>query len=235
MVRRPDGSDWHGPLPIHEANFAVWATLQVHDGRAHATYRTTGEHSFIGYRSLSLAERTFDQAKDVEVSVPPDDGNLFVANASALLIGPFGERTVVYPVAGRSFDGGRGQLLVAHAGHDGEWRTNVLADDPPLPSGNVAHEHFALARGPGKQAIAIYSKVHEAHRVLYRRILEDGVPMEPARVLARSDVSGAFERIVAMRDGRIATRLLAVVSGTGMAKVGVRAVLAQRNVPTRWQ
>ena len=105
-----------------------------------------------------------------------------------------------------------------------------------MKSGNVAHEHFALVRGPGPQAIALYSKVSEKFRVLYRRILDNGKPMEPERCVARSKLDGAYKRIVGMRDGRIQTGIWAVVSGDGDgAKLGARAILAPRPVKTRWQ
>lgn len=234
MMRGPNDRDWRGPFPVNTSHYAVWGNLQLHDGRAHTTFRSSPSHSIIGYRSFALAGEAFDQPAPVEVSVRPDSGR-FVANASSLLIGPFGERTVVYPAGNEEHDG-KGQLLVAYAEAGDEWHTEVLVEDPPLAHGNVAHEHFALVRGPGRQAIALYSKIAEQHRVLYQRVIDGGSPMGPERVLARSELGGAYSRIVGQRDPRLDTGMLAVVSGQGDAvRLGVRAVLAPRGGKTRWQ
>lgn len=238
MIREPGQpkAKWAGPFPVHVNRYGVWANLQIRDGRAHTTYRTSGGRSKIGYRSFSLADRKYDQGKDVEVSVLPKTGR-HVANASSLVVGPFGNRTVLYPAAAhgvRVVD--NGQLLIAHAGNDNKWHTEVLCDDPKMKSGNVAHEHFALVQGPGAQAIAIYSKISEDFKVLYRRILENGKPMGKQRVIARSDLAGAYYRIVSMRDARVRSGVWAVVAGTKEGEaLGVRAVLAPRSPKTRWQ
>lgn len=234
LLRANPQAKWQGPYPVHTNTYGVWANLQLHDGRAHTTYRSSPSHSIIGYRSFSLAAKQFDQKKDVEISVRPKSGR-YVSNASSLLVGPFGDRTVVYPAAASQREK-KGQLLLAYSEDGEKWKTTVLADDPPMANGNVAHEHFALVRGPGRQAIALYSKVSEKHRVLYRRIVDGGRTMEAEREIARSDVDGAFKRIVAMRDGRLSTGVWAVVSGHDEAeKLGVRAVLAPRPMRTRWQ
>ena len=234
MVRRAHGREWRGPLPLHTHRYGVWTNLQVHDGRAHATFRTSPSHSMIGYRSLALSDLGFEQDEEHEVSVRPDSG-LRVANASSLLVGPFGERTVLYP-AGADDRGGKGRLLVAHAAPGEPWRTEVLVDDPPLAVGNVAQEHFALVRRPGRQAIALYSKVRERHRVLYRRVLEQGRPMEPERAIARSELPDAYVRVSAMRDPRLDGPLWALVSGDGAgAALGVRAVRAPGTFTARWR
>lgn len=238
MIREPGKpkAKWAGPFPVHVSSCGVWANLQVRDGRAHTSYRTSRRRSIIGYRSFSLADRKYDQATDVDVSVTPKSGR-HVANASSLVVGPFGHRTVLYPAAAhgiRVVD--NGQLLIAFAGDDGKWHTEVLCDDPRINSGNVAHEHFALVQGPGAQAIAIYSKVCEGFKVLYRRILENGKPMEQERVIARSNLRGAYSRIVSMRDARVRSGVWAVVDGTKEGEaLGVRAVLAPRPPKTRWQ
>lgn len=234
MLRAPQAAKWQGPFPVHTNTYGVWANLQLHDGHAHTTYRTSPSHSIIGYRSFSIGDKTFDQPKDVEVSVQPKSGR-YVSNASALLVGPFGDRTVVYPAAASARDR-NGQLLLAYSRDGADWQTTVLAEDPPMANGNVSHEHFAVVRGPGRQAIAIYSKVAEQYRVLYRRIVDGGKPMEDEKVVARSDVAGAFQRIVAMRDERVTSNVWALVVGLGEASsLGVRAVLAPRPMRTRWQ
>lgn len=234
MMRGPNDTGWRGPFAVNTSSFAVWGNLQLHEGRAHTTFRSSPSHSIIGYRSFALGGEEFDQPAPVEISVRPDSGR-FVSNASSLLIGPFGGRTVVYP-AGNSATDGKGQLLVAHAEYGQQWRTEVLVDDPPLAHGNVPHEHFALVRGPGRQAIALYSKIAEHHRVLYQRVIDGGQPMGPERVLARSDVDGAYWRIVGQRDARLETGMLAVVSGRGDGeRLGVRAVRSPRDPRTRWQ
>jgi len=236
MTLQPGQKKWSGPYPIHTNRYGVWANLQVRDGRVHTTYRSSPSHSIIGYRSFSLANQKYDQKKDVEVSVQPKTGRS-VANASALVVGPFGNRTVVYPAAKHpSNRAGNGQLLIAFAGADDKWRTEVLCEDPKMASGNVGHEHFALVKGPGPQVIALYSKVSEDHKVLYRRIVDSGKPMGPERVVARCDKKGAFHRIVAVRDPRYRTGIWAVVAGSDEAiTLGVRAVLAPRPPSTRWQ
>lgn len=236
MVRELDKAEWKGPFPVHTNMYGVWANLQIRDGLAHTTYRSSPGRSIIAYRSFSLATQKYEQRKDVEVSVLPKTGRT-VANASSLVVGPFGNRTVLYPAAshGRgSVDNGR--LLIAHAGDDDRWHTEVLCDDPKLKSGNVPHEHCALVQGPGPQVIALYSKVSEDFRVLYRRILENGKPMEKERVVARSDLRGAYHRIVTMRDARVRSGVWAIVAGADEGEaLGVRAVLAPRPPKARWQ
>lgn len=227
---------WSGPFPVNTNTYAVWGNLQLQGGQAHATYRSSPSHSIIAYRSFSLERQAFDQPRDVEISVKPKTGRS-VSNASALVVGPFGGRTVVYPAAASGRRAvSNGQLLVSYAGSGDKWQTTVLCEDPKLRSGNLSHEHFALVRGPGSQAIALFSLVNEGFRVLYRRTLDSGKPMEPARVVARSKLEGAYKRIVGMRDGRIRTGVWAVVSGDGEgAALGARAILAPRPVKTRWQ
>ncbi|MCK5941604.1 MAG: hypothetical protein KAI24_06520 [Planctomycetes bacterium] len=235
MVRRGDAGEWLGPFPVHTNRYGVYANLQVRDGRAHATFRSTRNHSMIGYRSFAVARRAFEQDKEVEVSVQPRSGR-YVSNASSLVVHPFGSRTVLYPAASQDRSVRNGQLLIAYAGDDDRWRTEVLCEDPDLVAGNIAHEHFALAVGPGTQAVALYSKASDRHRVLYRRVLDAGRPLGKEEVVARSELAGAYARISAMRDPRILTGVQAVVSGSDAgAGLGVRAVLAPRPVKTRWQ
>tara|TARA_R110002072_G_scaffold241027_4_gene399607 strand:+ start:31805 stop:33103 length:1299 start_codon:yes stop_codon:yes gene_type:complete len=237
MIREPGKGDaaWAGPFPVHTNTHGFWANLQIRDGKAHTSYRSSPGGSIIGYRSFSLADQKYDQNKDVEISVQPKTGR-HVANASSLVVGPFGNRTVLYSAAAPGQRGAaNGQLLIAHAGDDDKWHTEVLCDDPKMKSGNVSHEHFALVQGPGAQAIALYSKVSEDFQVLYRRILENGKPMDKEREIARSDVGGAYYRIVAMRDARVRSGVWAVVAGVREGEaLGIRAVLAPRPPKPRW-
>ncbi|MGC6489559.1 MAG: hypothetical protein ACON4Z_18075 [Planctomycetota bacterium] len=237
LIRSGDGAGWQGPHPIHTNRYGVWASLQVRDDAAHVSYRTSPAHSMIGYRSFDLTTRAFEQPADVEVSVRPASGR-YVSNASALVVHPFGARTVAYPAAGRGGIGrpDNGRLLLAFSPDGERWTTSTLCDDPGLVAGNVPHEHFALALGPGAQAIALYSKVSEAHRVLYRRFVEGGVVRGREAVVARSERAGAFTRVAAVRDPRLVVSVEAIVSGQGDgAALGVRAVPAPRPVKTRWQ
>ena len=236
MLRGPNDPGWRGPFPWNTNTYGVWTNLQLVDGVAHASYRTSPSRSVIGYRSFALDEQTFEQQQDVVVSIAGDGRE--VANASSLLVGPFGGRTVVYPSARQS--GARdGRLLLAYAEPgDTKWQTSVLAEDPDLRSGNLSHEHFALVKGPGRQAIALFSKTAERHRVLYRRIYDGGRPMEDARAIATSELDGAFSRISAVRDARLSSPVWALVSANGddpAARLGVRAVLAPQDAPARWQ
>lgn len=236
FVLEPTGNadGWNGPFPINTSNFAVYSNLQLFDGRAHTSYRTSPSHSLIGYRSFRLADRTFDQKQHVEVSVKPASGR-YVSNASSMLVDPFGAITVVYPAAAQGRTG-KGALMFAHSTDGKVWQNGVLAEDPELVAGNIAHEHFALAQGPGRQAIAIYSKESESNRVLYRRILDGGRPMTTAQVIARSDTPGAYTRVSAQRDPRLDSPVQALVAGAGAAgQLGVRAVLAPRARPVRWR
>ncbi len=236
FIHDPNAADepWRGPFPINSSNFAVYSNLQLFDGRAHTSYRTSPSHSLIGYRSFRLADRTFDQKQHVEVSVKPASGR-YVSNASSMLVDPFGAITVVYPAAAQGRTG-KGALMFAHSTDGKVWQNGVLAEDPELVAGNIAHEHFALAQGPGRQAIAIYSKESESNRVLYRRILDGGRPMTTAQVIARSDTPGAYTRVSAQRDPRLDSPVQALVVGAGAAgQLGVRAVLAPRARPVRWR
>ncbi|MCR9248554.1 MAG: hypothetical protein NXI31_26300 [bacterium] len=233
FVHSPDAAAWQGPFPINVATYGVWANLQLLDGRAHTTYRTSPSHSMIGYRSFALADQKFEQPKDVEISVRPASGR-FVSNASSLLIDPFGGITVLYPAAGRK--NGKGQILLARSEDGKRWQSSVLAEDPELHAGNLAHEHMALVRGPGRQAIALYSKQTEDHRVLYRRIIDGGRIMEAERELARSKLAGAYTRISTLRDPRCSSGVWAAVSGRDEGQaLGVRAIRAKRAQPVRWR
>ncbi len=235
FLRAPQQGAWQGPFQVNTASSGVWCNLQLVGGRAHISYRTQPGHRMIAYRSFALGSRAFEQPGDVQVSVAPDTG-LYVANGSALHVGPDGGRTILYPAARAAKPDQRGQLLIAHcAPGRTDWQTVALIDDPGITSADIAHEHFALVRGPGAQAIALYSKVGERHRVLYRRVIDDGKPMDQERVVAASDLDGAYARIVPMRDPRLSTRLWAVVAGEGPgAALGVRAVLAPHPLRTRW-
>lgn len=235
MVRTKGADKWQGPYPIHTSTYGVWANLQLRDGKAHTTYRSSPSHSIIGYRSFAMATKKFDQKKDVEISVRPNTGR-YVSNSSSLVVHTFGSRTVVYPAAAQGRGKKNGQLLIAYAADDDKWVTSVLCDDPAIVAGNYAYEYFALVQGPGTQAIAIYSKKSEQHTVLYRRFIDAGRPLGKEEVIARSDLDGAYKRVVAMRDPRVRTGVQALVSGQDAgATLGVRAVLAPRPVKTRWQ
>jgi hypothetical protein len=235
LVRGKGEKKWQGPFPIHTSTYGVWANLQLRDGTAHTTYRSSPSHSIIGYRSFAMATQKFEQKKDVEISVRPKTGR-YVSNSSSLVVHPFGSRTVLYPAASQGRGQRNGQLLLAFADEDDRWVTSVLCDDPAIVAGNYAYEYFALVQGPGTQAIALYSKMSENYRVLYRRFVDAGRPLGREQVVARSDLDGAFQRIVAMRDPRVRTGVQALVSGQGAgAALGVRAVLAPRPVKTRWQ
>ena len=246
MIRHSPEANWTGPFPVNTDYCGVWMNLQVQDGHAHATYRSSPGRTIIGYRSFALLDEKFDQKKTVEISLPASSGRS-AGNASSFVLGPFGGRTVVYVAGAPSFAlnaaaaanakaARSGQLLIAFAGADDLWHTEVLCEDARLEGGNLAHDHFVLVRGPGAQVIALYSKISEAHRVLYRRILEHGRPMEPEREVARSDVAGAYYRLVGVRDARLHTGIWAIVGGTGDGeRLGVRAVLAPRSTKTRWQ
>lgn len=237
IVLRGRGEEqWSGPHQINATTHGVWTSVQVEQGRLHASYRTSRARSVIAYRSFDFATRTFDQPQGVAISVAEDGRE--VANASSLVVGPFGGCTIVYPSA-RQFGPQDGRLLLAwRESEAANWRTTVLAEDPGLRSGNVPHEHFALVRGPGRQVVALYSKQCEDFRVLYRRTIDGGRAMEEERVVARSELAGAFAHITAMRDGRLDSPVWALVSATGegpAAGLGVRAVLAPGSRSVRWR
>ncbi|MFK7740283.1 MAG: hypothetical protein AB8H80_08160 [Planctomycetota bacterium] len=236
MLRERGLGKWSKPYPLNTNTYGVWPSLQLHDGRAFAAYRTSPHGSVIGYRSFAVAARAFDQKDDVVVSRTTD--GRAVANASSLLVDAFGGRTLVYPSARERGDfDGRLRIAYAEPGED-SWQTSVVVTDKRLQSGNLSHEHFALVRGPGRQVVVLYSKVTEEHRVLYRRTYDGGQPMEAERVVAQSELAGAFRRISAARDERLLSPVWALVSANvddPAAKYGVRAVLAPRVAPPRWQ
>jgi len=224
-----DGA-WRGPFQVNAQATSSWGNLQIDADRVHASYRVG--HRQIAYRSFSLSKAQFEQEGDVLISDKLPAGQL-VSNANSLIVDEFGGRTILFPVAGPKTELGR--LAIAHAAAGAAWQMQTVALDPELGAGELAHEHAVLVRGPGMQAIALYSKATEQHRVLYRRIFESGRAMEPERVVATSLLAGAYARIVAMRDPRVVTRLWAVVAGQGNGAVlGVRAVLGSGEMRTRW-
>lgn len=241
--RLPVGATaWQGPLVLHQTHTATWVQAQWRGEVAEFVFRTRMLAQGQGQDLRFGASRWPAAAAIVGptgASHDPLDGLRAAAqhtpgSASSFVLDASGGRSILF--AGYTTRPNEPHaLLLAHAPPDGPWTCTVVADDPNLPRSDVALQHFALVRGPGNHVVTLYSSCTEAHRRLYRRTFEAGQPLEPARVVATSEASGAFAHLVPIRDARFLSRLEAVVGGEREATpLGVRAILRPGPAQGRW-
>ena len=145
-------------------------------------------------RVVRLGAGRWVQPKDVWISryaeaAPP----LESANNACLLADPSGNLYALF-AAGGIEQAGRGFLELAYrpAGAADAWSRQRVCEDRDLVGGNVESLSATLARGPGHQVYAVYSKAVEQHRRLYYRVYEGGQPLGGEIEVAASDHAGAF-------------------------------------------
>jgi hypothetical protein len=223
---------WHGPHVLHQTHTATWVQAQWRGPVAEFAFRT---------RLLAPGQAQQLRLATSRWPNPPTDGLDALpatphtpGNTSSFVLDASGRRSILF--AGYTTQPRQPHALVlAHAPAGGPWTCTVVAEDPNLPIGEFAHQHFALVSGPGDHVVALYSLATESYRVLYRRTFEAGQALEAARVIARSQVGGAFARLLPVRDDRCVSRLEAVVGGDNEASpLGVRAILRPGPAHGRW-
>ncbi|MCA8963812.1 MAG: hypothetical protein H6838_18860 [Planctomycetes bacterium] len=206
------GADsWSQPQMINVGTAGIWADLAERDGVVHSSYRTYADSGHcIAMRSYDVARGEFVQRRDVRVT-PTGGGELSNSNASLTAVDQLGDRYVM-SVLGTG-QGGNGQFVVAHAPHGSDtWTTLVLAADRPQRGGNYNPRCLALARGPGNQMLAFYSKEAEQNSVLYVQVLDAGRVVGAERVVERG-CAGAFAQLCGVRQSPRRMGVQLVVGG----------------------
>lgn len=173
------------PVQINPDDTGCLGTIQVRGKQVATTYRTVRAGAVICLRWFDVT--TGAPVSDAEPQVSAAGEGLQTNNGSAITIDDTGAITVLY-VVGAS-DEGRGRMMIAHNadGSGTTWTQHELAEDAPLRGGNYNDCHFVLARGPGPQAVAYYTKLADQHRKLYRRLVDNGKPIGSEKVVAESD------------------------------------------------
>lgn len=214
-----DKGRWTDPARINVGSCAVWADLAAFDGIIHSSYRTySGDDHCIAARRWDLATGRFLE-QDVRV-VPGAGETLRHTNAGLIAIDQLGHRYVMTVLG--STKPTDGMIVVAHAAADGNtWESLEIDADPAVQGGNTNPYHLALARGPGNQMLAFYSKAAEKNANLYVQVLDQGVRIGKPRVVERG-LPGAFERLSGLRDTvpRVGVQLVVTSGGTRKAAEG---------------
>jgi hypothetical protein len=206
---RPGDEQWQPLVQVNVAIYAVCTNLISRGDLVDFTYRTNPRAAVHGVRTFDCAKGVFAQDAEERAMVEPAKG-AHVTNMGVLCADDTGGRTLLHVLG----DGkpGAGRLVVSFGRPGDEWKTVDLADDPPLCAGNENPAHFALARGPGDQVFAYFSKQSEDFSQLWQCVIESGVPATEPRVVA-SGVAGEFATLCGMRDSSCHSGLHVVIRG----------------------
>lgn len=239
---RPGATEWTTPMPLYAGRNVVWPQAQWVGSEVRFSLRTQVSSPPVPIHPALLmvdadAAGAPGRATELTPIAGPDQRGSFTAHS--LVMAAHGGCSVLYTAYGVGNLQSALELAyvppTSREPRQAPARRIEVCVDASMPAGEVAHENFALVRGPGSHVIAIYSLFSERHRALYRRTFDQGEPLEPPREIARSELAGAFARITAMRDERFATRVEALVSAEAEAiGLGVRAILRPGPNRNRW-
>lgn len=204
---RPESSEWDGPHQVNVASFGVWGDIQAVGEVVHSSYRTISQEPFIASRAFDVATGKFTTAIDRRVSAEGES----ISNSAITCVDGRGGVYVVF-VRGDRIPG-RGVVRIGYArpGSD-EFNAVDLFADPDLFAGNENPASFSLARGPGDEVTAVYSKRSEQNAHLYTRLLADGQPMGRERRVVAGE-AGRFETVSGIRSTQFETGVVALTTG----------------------
>ncbi|MFO1054820.1 MAG: hypothetical protein U1F36_21590 [Planctomycetota bacterium] len=206
-MRRPGESRFDEPRQFNVGSFGVWGDLQAVGDVVHASYRTTCGSSAIGSRAFDVRSGQFTTEVDVPITAPSDT----FPNTCITCVDGRGGVCVIYALAATA--PGQGRLMLGHLAPGAEEFNSVrIATDAAIVSGNVNPRHFSLARGPGSDVTAVWSKADDGFADLYTRLVSDGEPMGPERRIVAGQ-KGRFARVVGVRSTQIGSTLIAVTTG----------------------
>jgi hypothetical protein len=219
----PQGKgDWKPVQQVNVNFYGCCASLTSEGDLVHFTYRTNPGEAIHGLRTFDCKRGEFLQAREDNAGNEPTPDNL-IANVGVFCADGAGGRTLLHLVG--PHQPGKGALAVSYAANGGDaTRTTRLAEDPPLHAGNENPVHYSLARGPGRQVFAYFSKQDEKFSKLWQCVVEEGQPIAPPKVVAEGD-ENAFLQVSGMRVGEVFCGLhMATLSRNEKAPGGVVSV-----------
>jgi hypothetical protein len=225
-VLRPQEQAWSPLQQVNVGSYGVGGGIHARGNVVHLCYRTCPDEAIIGLRSYDVAKRSFVQAKDEQVSLSLEQP-FGIANTCVPMIDALGGRYVLYVVGDHA--PGKGRLSIGYAEDASTaWRTLEVASDAALIRGNESYATFTLARGPGNQVLAFYSKTSERSAALYQRVLDHGELIGEERQVA-SGGAGAFLAVTGIRQPELRTGILVVGLSRNEQDPGTVSVLG--NLP----
>jgi hypothetical protein len=145
--------------------------------------------------------------------------NLRLANAFSAVAGIDGKLRLLH--ASRNAEQAELRLSIDPLGHSPK---HVHLDlDSGLGADNIHYRHFGLARGPGAELIAVYSKLSESHAKLWTVRVHDDSLADPPRLLATGS-AGSYAHVNTFRSSYVDSTLFAVVSGVAEDAPGGRVL-----------
>lgn len=211
-----DSSKWSAPASVSNGSAGIGANLAGYGDTLHMAFRTySGNDHCIATRRWHAGASKF--LENVVRVAPLAGETRRHTNNGLVAIDQLGHRYVFTAIGTTKHTEGR--LVVSHAKGDAKkWACFDVDDDPKIRGGNTNIPHIALARGPGNQMLAFYSKLTEDYRNLYMQILDQGRPIGKPRQI-EAGLPGAFERLSGVRDStkRVGVQLV-VTSGAAARK-----------------
>jgi hypothetical protein len=227
-----DASEWGPLVQVNVNSYGCCATAMARGERVDISYRTCPAEAVHGLRTVDGRTGRFEQDTDENAGNEPA-ADAYIANVGVLCHDATGGRSLLHLLASRS--PGKGRLVVSWSRQGTSGRTTTIADDPVLVAGNENPQHFTLARGPGNQVFAYFSKQSEGFAHLWQCVVEEGVPVGEARRVASGE-EGAFVNLAGMRSSGVFSGLHVVALGRG-GKSGGGVVSVFGSWPARsfWQ
>lgn len=202
-------TDWSPVVQVNVNNYGCTASASARGSLVDITYRTNPGEAIHGLRTVDGATGQFAQPTDENAGPEPGPGQ-YIANLGILCGDGVGGRSLLHLLGDHA--PGNGRLAVSWSRPGEPLRTTTIASDPVLCAGNENPQHFTLARGPGNQVFALFSKQSEGFADLWQCVLEDGRPVGEAKVVAHGD-KGAFVTLTGMRCSEVWSGLRAVTLG----------------------
>jgi hypothetical protein len=224
-------TDWSPLQQVNVSSYGCCASAMARGHLVDLTYRTCPNEAIHGLRSIDLRDGSFVQQNDENAACPPAPEQ-FVANVGVLCRDDTGGRSLLHLLGDHV--PGRGRLALSWSRPGEPTVTTAIAEDPPLQAGNENPQHYTLARGPGSQVFAYFSKASEAHRQLWQCVVEEGRPVGQAQVVATGDDS-AFVVLSGQRSSAVSCGLRVVTLGrTAALPGGLVSVFGSWPAATSW-
>ncbi len=239
--REPKTGAWADPVRLNGASEGDLAVLALRGPELLSGYRARAPVSALMLRRMALAtgELAAERAiTDLGDPILPTDGAIPEERLAALARRPLhaprafsmlhdadGEVRVLQVVT--SVFGSELRLTTDPEGRPSHERVDT---DLPAPMRGEDFQHFGLARGPGAELYAIWSRLRDDHATLWWRRLGDDRASEP-RLIATGG-PGAFTRVNTVRSAHADCTWFAVASGSWTDAPGGK-VVAVGVIPAR--
>ncbi len=228
----PGKTEWTPVQQVNADSYGVAGNMLVRGDCIDFTFRSCPAEAVHALRTFDCARgKLLDPTPPI---TPPDPAaDACIANVGLWCADGTGGRSLIH-LRG-AHEAGRGRLAVAHArAGSSEFHTVDLADDPTLQAGNENPTHYTLARGPGNQVLAYFSKVGEQFANLWQGLLEDGVLVGAPRIVVNGQ-PGQFALLNGMRLGEAFTGLHVIVAARSEKEPGgVIQAFGTWPAPTVW-